>query len=103
MTGFARFFILMIFLAPIAYIAASYANGQDGIENFKRLIGLSDKKEVLEGEKEQPGIVNLFSGKGKELEQLRQENQALKDSLDAKDLELYELRRQIRLLKGSRQ
>jgi len=37
MTGFARFFIVMLILAPLAYIGASYANGEDGVENFKNL------------------------------------------------------------------
>ncbi len=37
LTGFARFFLVMIILAPLAYVGASYANGEDGIENFKNL------------------------------------------------------------------
>ena len=37
MTGFARFFIVMLILAPLAYMGASYANGEDGIENLKNL------------------------------------------------------------------
>lgn len=39
-TGFARFLIFMIFFAPLAYIGASYYNGEDGIANIKKLIGL---------------------------------------------------------------
>lgn len=35
LTGFARFFIAMLFLAPLAYIGASYYNGEDGIKNIK--------------------------------------------------------------------
>lgn len=45
LTGFARFFIVMLFLVPVAYLAAAYYNGQDGIQNIKNLLGL-DKKEV---------------------------------------------------------
>jgi len=37
MTAFARFIIIMLFAAPIAYMAASYYNGEDGIENIKSL------------------------------------------------------------------
>ena len=37
LTGFSRLVIFMIFFAPIAYIGASYYNGEDGIENIKRL------------------------------------------------------------------
>lgn len=45
LTGFARFFIIMLFLVPVAYLAAAYYNGQDGVQNIKNLLGL-DKKEV---------------------------------------------------------
>lgn len=37
LTGFARFFLVMIVLAPLAFLGASYYNGQDGIENLKKL------------------------------------------------------------------
>lgn len=45
LTGFARFFIVMLFLVPVAYLGAAYYNGQDGIQNIKDLLGI-DKKEV---------------------------------------------------------
>ncbi len=38
LTGCARFFIIMIILAPLAFIGASYYNGEDGIENFLKLL-----------------------------------------------------------------
>ncbi len=38
-TGCARFFLILIILAPLAYIGASYYNGQDGIQNIKNLFG----------------------------------------------------------------
>jgi small-conductance mechanosensitive channel len=38
LTGCARFFIIMIVLAPLAFIGASYYNGEDGIENFLKLL-----------------------------------------------------------------
>jgi len=41
-TGCARFFLVLIILAPLAYLGASYYNGQDGIENVKKLIGIGD-------------------------------------------------------------
>ena len=40
-TGCARFFFALIILAPLAYIGASYYNGQNGIENLKNLVGLN--------------------------------------------------------------
>lgn len=43
-TGCAKFFFVLIILAPLAYLGASYFNGQDGIENVKGIFG-SDKIE----------------------------------------------------------
>ncbi|NND05724.1 MAG: hypothetical protein HKN87_05035 [Saprospiraceae bacterium] len=40
MTGCAKFFVVILLLAPLAYIGASYYNGQDGIENLKSLLGI---------------------------------------------------------------
>ncbi|MFK8102433.1 MAG: hypothetical protein AB8G15_07910 [Saprospiraceae bacterium] len=37
LTAFARFFILMIVVAPLAYMGASYYNNQDGLQNLKDL------------------------------------------------------------------
>lgn len=51
LTGCARFFIIMIVLAPLAFIGASYYNGENGFENFLKLLkgDLSFlKKEVQE-------------------------------------------------------
>lgn len=45
-TGFTRFFIVMLLVAPLAYIAASYYNGEDGIANIKKILKL-DKKETV--------------------------------------------------------
>jgi uncharacterized protein YeeX (DUF496 family) len=39
-TGCARFFLVLIILAPLAYLGASYYNGEDGIQNVKDLLGL---------------------------------------------------------------
>ena len=38
MTSFARFLIFMLFFAPLAYMGASYYNGEDGIQKIKNLI-----------------------------------------------------------------
>ena len=46
LTGFARFLLMMIILAPLAYLGASYYNGQDGIQNIKNLVGLGDEAHV---------------------------------------------------------
>lgn len=36
-TGCFRFALFMIILAPLAYLGASYYNGQDGLQNVKNL------------------------------------------------------------------
>jgi len=38
LTGFARLLIFMVFFAPLAYLGASYYNGEDGIGNIKKLL-----------------------------------------------------------------
>ncbi|MCB0707021.1 MAG: hypothetical protein KDC34_17015 [Saprospiraceae bacterium] len=35
MTGFARFFFVMIIVVPIAYLGASWYNGEDGLQTIK--------------------------------------------------------------------
>jgi hypothetical protein len=40
LTGFARFFFAMIIIVPLAYFGASYYNGEDGVGNFKKMIGI---------------------------------------------------------------
>lgn len=100
LTGFARFFILLVFLAPLSYIIASYANGEDGVENIKRLLGITNQVEQPATSKDQGGTV--FVSKAQRIATLEQEIAVLQDSLEAKDLEIAELKRQIRLQKGSR-
>ena len=50
MTGCARFFLVMLILAPIAYLAASYYNNEDGIGNIKELFGIEETAQVQQEE-----------------------------------------------------
>ncbi len=100
LTGFARFFILLVILAPVSYIIASYANGEDGVENLKRLLGINAKIEQPATSKDNGGTV--FISKAQRIASLEKEIAILQDSLEAKDLEIAELKRQMRLLKGSK-
>jgi len=83
LTGFTRFFVVMLFLAPIAYIGASYYNGQDGIENIKNLLGLdkdTPQEEVITfDESEQTDVVAIK----KRISELEQELESLKAKLEA--------------------
>jgi hypothetical protein len=40
LTGFARFFIVMMFVIPLAYFGASYYRGEDGLQNIKDFLGV---------------------------------------------------------------
>lgn len=40
-TGCAKFFLVLIVLAPLAYLGASYYNGEDGVANIKSIFSNS--------------------------------------------------------------
>lgn len=54
MTPFSRLLFFMVFIGPLAYIAASYYNGQDGIKNITTTFqkGKDKVSTILSGEKE---------------------------------------------------
>ncbi len=102
-TPFARFFMIMIILAPLAYIGASYYNGEDGIENFKNLIGLGDKKKtettttiIPSDTKGEGEAVLKLEDEVKYLErrikELEQENRDLTNMLEEKEAEIESLK-----------
>lgn len=97
LTGFAKFFFLLLILTPIAYIIASYANGEDGIQNIKRLIGLEEH--ARQQEVGQEPTTTLPAQKPDNLEA---EIQALKDSLAVKDSRIRDLQEEIRRLQVNR-
>ncbi len=112
LTGFARFFMVMLFLVPLAYIGAAYYNGQDGIQNIKNFLGIDQKKPVTEQVVEvnrDPQIVtdetatttqpsqggSLNSRRLDQMEvrmnQLERENARLKEQIRQQDLKIKEL------------
>ncbi len=130
LTGFARFFLVMIVLAPLAFIGASFYNGEDGIENIKNLFKGKfkfEKKEVVHEEKnaekteeskalvnevnEVPSEVEINSQvaklqdelnfKSQKVDSLYKENAALKSQIEAKNKELNEARDQIEKIKSA--
>jgi len=75
LTGFTRFFVVMIILAPIFYIGASYYNGEDGIENIKNLIGINkEKTEVVISDEPVTDAKDLQA----RIQELEKENATLK-------------------------
>jgi len=104
MTGFARFFFIMLFVAPLAYLGASYYNGQDGIGNIKRFLHIDETIESNETkEVDDRGGFNLFKGSSselrRELDELKAENEDLQERLREQETEIQELKREVRLLR----
>ncbi|HMQ49625.1 MAG TPA: hypothetical protein PKA00_19180 [Saprospiraceae bacterium] len=79
MTPFARFFIVMLFLAPVAYIGASYYNGEDGIGNIKSWIDQVRHKSAA-GSDESETVKALEAAEDK-IADLERINSSLKDEL----------------------
>jgi peptidoglycan hydrolase CwlO-like protein len=104
-TGFARFLIVMVILAPAAYIGASYYNGQDGIQNFKNLIGI-DSKSAATADQSDNG--EEASASSDDVTALVQKNQELESTvetlvgqLEKKNKRIEELEAEIAQLKAS--
>lgn len=111
LTPFARFILVMIIVAPLAYIAASYYNGKDGIQEFKKLIGIEQSEpapaptetapappapESVEAtETADPATANLQE----RYSELKAENLELKKQLEMKDKELTEKELEIKNLR----
>ncbi|MEM9545928.1 MAG: hypothetical protein AAGA77_08140 [Bacteroidota bacterium] len=68
LTGFARLLIFLVFFTPLAYIGASYYNGEDGIAKIKALLNTS----------ENTSIEAQIEAKNREIEQLTQKIEGLK-------------------------
>jgi cell division protein FtsB len=85
MTGCAKFFLILVILAPIAYVGASYFNGQDGIQNLKNLLGFSNAADVPASTDDQEGEVYQLNRDinrlQKDVDYYRRENERLKTEL----------------------
>jgi len=72
-TPFTRFLVFMIFFTPLAYIGASYLNGENGIEKAKKVLKINESTDEKIIQKEQK-VLDLQ----KEILQLKSEIEALK-------------------------
>ena len=70
-TGFARLLIFMILFTPLAYLGASYYQGENGIEKIKSMFN-KDSKDTIE---------NRISKKKKEIQSLEIKLEASRKSL----------------------
>jgi hypothetical protein len=83
-TGFARFFIVMLFVAPLAYLGASYYNGQDGIQNLRTLLKLNKKEVDTAIEPNQADAESIKVNESPSTKALIEENMKLKEELEFK-------------------
>ena len=82
-TGCAKFFLMLVILAPLAYLGASYFNGQDGIQNIKNLFGGNgDRTEVVE-DVNSDDLTDQIKDLQDEVNALEKENERLKSDLEA--------------------
>ena len=98
-TGFTRFFIVMLLIAPLAYIGASYYNGEDGIGKFKRLFHLDKSSATSQTELSASGDKPLQANESPSSKALAQENERLKEELEFKKKRNDELYRENEELK----
>jgi len=93
-TGFARFIIALVFIAPLAYLGASYANGEDGFQNIKNMLGIGDgssttnTRSASSSDDSSEEIADLE----KEIKRLKKENRKLKDELNEREEEIEALK-----------
>ena len=98
LTGLARFIIVMAILAPLAFVGASYYNGQDGIQNLKELIGIEEgtsttviSKDRVSENADVAEFEGALEALKERLEALEKENKELKATLYEKEQEIKEL------------
>ncbi|TAK46042.1 MAG: hypothetical protein EPO28_02945 [Saprospiraceae bacterium] len=81
-TGFTRFFIVMLFVIPLAYLGASYYNGQDGLQNIENFLGIEQKNGSNPASA--GGRKTVSQSPSNNLESLEAENRQLREELDFK-------------------
>jgi flagellar motility protein MotE (MotC chaperone) len=102
-TGFARFFLVMLIVTPVAYVAASYYNGQDGIQKLKNILGI--EKPIFKSKEEpkdaplEDEIRNPVKQKSSD-ENLRTQNKALLEVIETQKTQIEELTRENEELQG---
>lgn len=102
-TGFTRFMLVMLLVAPLAYIAASYYNGEDGIQNIKNLLNIDRKEASAEpaaDDAETKPVNQSPSAKGTdaELKKLKEELEFKSKRVDELYLENEQLKREVERL-----
>lgn len=81
-TGCARLFIILIILAPLTYIGASYINGEDGIDNFKKLLRVDKWGKGQSTSSTDAGDSKEVYQLKQKIERLEESNEELKEQLE---------------------
>ena len=82
-TGCAKFFLALVILAPLAYIGASYYNGEDGIKNIKEIVSKEGKSESGSLSDDVYKLKNQVSKYRKDAEFFEKEKNRLEKELEA--------------------
>ena len=94
-TGCARFFIVLIILAPLAYLGASWYLSEDGIGNIKSLLGIekgnSDSESGDIYSDTSSDLQNQLAKQDEEIQQLKKENKQLKSRINELEAKVQEL------------
>ena len=82
-TGFTRFLLAMLIIVPIAYLIASYTNGEDGIQNIKEAVGLATPAEnELEDAATNDELMQRLRANEQKIEDLERENVRLRRMME---------------------
>lgn len=100
LTGFAKFMILLIFAAPIAYIIAAYTNDQDPLKAIKNLEIFQKsevKKETVKTTRpfDENSVIKELELKDLEIKQLKEKVLKLEELTDAQKREITNLKNQM--------
>jgi len=100
LTGFAKFMIVLLFAAPIAYFIAAYANGQDPLKEIKIREIFQSSGEKTETRKattppDDKSVIKELELKDLEIRQLKEKVDKLEELIDVQKREIAKLKNQI--------
>jgi peptidoglycan hydrolase CwlO-like protein len=107
-TGFTRFLLVMIIVVPLAYLGASYINGEDGMSKIQSWFNSDKTTEKVESnrsnstrgnntadfENEFEALQQTINSMNDRLDQLSRENKQLREEIKRKDTEIRRLQQQ---------
>jgi peptidoglycan hydrolase CwlO-like protein len=95
-TGFTRFLLVMIIVVPLAYLGASYINGEDGMSKIQSWFKGEKTTERVETNRNNSNRGNNTANFNEEFEALQQTINSMNDRLDQLSRENKQLREEIK-------